>query len=210
MARRAYDAASSPKLSFNDHMEPDDRVGAEAVDRFLIGGPEHRRIVIAAPDPAWTPRYDVNRRTIAGALGRFAIRVDHVGSTSVAGLAAKPIVDVLVAVDDVDDEHVTARLEAAGYALRVREPGHRMLRTPDHDVHVHLWPAGSSDVRRHLLFRDWLRIDASDRELYERVKRQLATHDWAETNDYAEAKTDVITAITGRAEAWATATGWTP
>src|ERR1700730_14017248 len=102
MAGRAYDAAWNPKLSFNDHMERDDRVGAEAVDRFLIGGPEHRRGVIAAPGPAWLPGYDGNRRGTPGTRGRFAIRVAHVGWTSVAALPAKPIVDVLVAVDDVD------------------------------------------------------------------------------------------------------------
>jgi GrpB-like predicted nucleotidyltransferase (UPF0157 family) len=94
--------------------------------------------------------------------------------------------------------------------LRVREPGHRMLRTPERDVHVHLWIAGSDDVGRHLLLRDWLRVDDSDRVLYERVKRALATHDWEDTNDYAQAKTGVITSMTARAEAWAERTGWMP
>jgi GrpB-like predicted nucleotidyltransferase (UPF0157 family) len=85
-----------------------------------------------------------------------------------------------------------------------------MVRTPERDVHVHLWRAESDDVRRHLLFRDWLRVDPSDRALYERVKRELAARDWPDTNDYAEAKTEVIEAVTRRAETWAAKTGWAP
>jgi GrpB-like predicted nucleotidyltransferase (UPF0157 family) len=179
-------------------------------DRVLIGGREHRPVVITAYDPAWPRRYGQEQRRIAEALGRRALRIDHIGSTSVPGLAAKPVVDVLVAVDDVHDERITSLVELVGYVLRVREPGHRMVRTPERDVHVHLWRAESDDVRRHLLFRDWLRVDPSDRALYERVKRELAARDWPDTNDYAEAKTEVIEAVTRRAETWAAKTGWAP
>jgi GrpB-like predicted nucleotidyltransferase (UPF0157 family) len=179
-------------------------------DLVLIGGREHRPIVITEYDSAWPLRYGEEQRRIAAALGSRACRIEHIGSTSVTGQAAKPIVDVLVAVDDVHDERVKSLLESVGYILRVREPGHRMLRTRELDVHVHLWPAESAEVRRHLLFRDWLRVDASDRALYARVKRELAARDWADTNDYAEAKTEVIAAITGRAETWAARTAWAP
>ena len=174
----------------------------------VFGAREPGPVVIAEYDPTWATRFVAERRRIAAAIGDDALRVEHVGSTSVPGLDAKPIVDILIAVHDVHDPRITSRLESAGYILRVREHGHRMLRTPERDVHVHLWPAASDDIRRHLLFRDWLRVDASDRALYERTKRELAPRDWADRNDYAEAKTEVITTISGRAEAWARRTGW--
>ena len=83
-----------------------------------------------------------------------------------------------------------------------------MFRTPARDVHVHLWRAGSDDERRHLLFRDWLRESADDRARYETVKRDLAARQWDDSNDYADAKSDVVTEIMGRAETWASQTGW--
>jgi GrpB-like predicted nucleotidyltransferase (UPF0157 family) len=169
-------------------------------DLELIGGRERRPVVIVDHDEQWATRFERERGHIAAALPH-ATAIDHVGSTSVPGLAAKPVVDIQVHVDG-DLEDAVAPLERAGYELRVREPGHRMLRTPARDVHVHLW-ADASDERRHLIFRDWLRVDATDRELYERTKRELATREWADMNDYAQAKSPVITAITGRAEAWA-------
>jgi len=170
---------------------------------WLIGGREARPIVIADHDPAWRSRFAAERDRIAAALPG-ATAIEHVGSTSVPGLPAKPIVDIVVVVDDIDA--ATAPLEDAGYVLRVREPGHRMLRTPELDVHVHLW-SDPTETRRHLLFRDWLRTDAGDRERYAAVKRVLAAQEWDDMNDYADAKSPVIADITARAEAWAATTG---
>lgn len=115
------------------------------------------------------------------------------------GLAAKPIVDILVAVADVQEPSLTARLEAAGYVLRVREPGHRMLRTPGLDVHVHVWAADGRQIDRHLRFRDHLRRDASDRRRYEQLKQRLALRDWCGMNDYAAAKSGLIEEMLVRA-----------
>jgi GrpB-like predicted nucleotidyltransferase (UPF0157 family) len=158
-----------------------------------------RKITIVAYDPTWPARFEQERGRIAG-LGSVVKRIEHIGSTAVAGLAAKPIIDILVTVDDVEDEaRYVPALEACGYVLRVREPGHRMFRTPARDVHVHVWRSGSDDERRHLLFRDWLRGNAPDRELYEQTKRELARRSWADMNDYADAKTAVIVAILQRA-----------
>ena len=163
----------------------------------LIGGIERREIVIAEPDPAWPARFEAERARIERALG--PVRVQHIGSTAVPGLAAKPIVDILVAVADPDDEAAfLPALQRAGYVLRVREPGHRMLRTPERDVHVHVWAAGSPDVERHLAFRDRLREDAGARAAYEALKRDLARRDWKDMNAYADAKSELIAAITGR------------
>jgi GrpB-like predicted nucleotidyltransferase (UPF0157 family) len=176
----------------------------------LNGGPERRTIAIVSYDPSWTERFEQERSRILAALGTIARRIDHVGSTAVPGLAAKPIVDIDLSVDDPDDEpaYVPA-LERAGYQLRVRERGHRMLRTSDLDVHVHVCPAGGEWERRHLLFRDRLRVDATDRERSAAAKRQLARRDWPDMNAYADAKTMVIQEITADAEQWARATSWT-
>jgi GrpB-like predicted nucleotidyltransferase (UPF0157 family) len=180
-------------------------------DLELIGGREHRAIEIVDYDPAWVAAFAAQRARIGAALGRRARRIDHIGSTAVPGLAAKPIVDIAVGVVDPDAEgDFLRRLERAGYGLRVREPGHRMLRTPARDVHVHVWEAGGDAERRHLLFRDWLRTDPGDRRRYAEEKRRLAARDWPDMNAYAAAKSAVIAEITARAERWATATAWAP
>ncbi len=133
-------------------------------------------------------------------LGATAQGIEHIGSTSVPGLGAKPIVDIVVAVEDPDDETaVQAPLEAAGYVLRVREPAHRMFRTSARDVHVHVLPTGSADLERHLVFRDQLRRCPRDRQAYEVLKRELAAGAWIDMNHYAAAKGELIEEITARA-----------
>jgi GrpB-like predicted nucleotidyltransferase (UPF0157 family) len=184
---------------------------AAMTDVELIGGHEKREIRIVSPDPEWPGMFARERARIAAALGPAAIRIDHIGSTAVAGLPAKPIIDIDVSVaePDVEDTYLP-RLIAAGYHLRVREPGHRMLRTTDLSVHVHICQAGSDWERRHLLFRDWLRRDARDRAAYAKMKVSLAAQEWTDMNVYAAAKGPIIAEITGRAERWATCTQWRP
>ena len=125
--------------------------------------------------------------------------LEHIGSTAVPGLAAKPIIDILLVVDDAADEpSYLPALEAAGYVLRVREPDwhqHRMLRTRAKDVHVHVHSPDSPEIGRNLRFRDRLRRDAADRELYAATKLRLASRSWPTMQHYAEAKTSVIEAI---------------
>lgn len=177
----------------------------------LIGGPERRAIVLVPHDVSWASAFERERSRISDALRTRARRIDHIGSTAIPGLSAKPIIDINVSVDDPDDEDAyLPALARAGYRLRVREPGHRMLRTSTLHVHVHICPAGSDWERRHLLFRDWLRCDVDDRQLYAATKRQLGAHDWPDMNAYAAAKTAVIEQITRRAEQWAIATSWLP
>jgi GrpB-like predicted nucleotidyltransferase (UPF0157 family) len=107
------------------------------LDDVLIGGREPAAIVIEPYNAAWPERFKLERGTIRAALGGdaihpiHAIQIEHIGSTSVPGLAAKPIIDILVTVEDPEDDRaLTLALERAGYQLRVREPGHRMFRTP--------------------------------------------------------------------------------
>ncbi len=165
----------------------------------LIGGIEKREIVIVDYDPLWPERFQKHAELIAQALGRKALCVEHVGSTSVPGLAAKPIIDIVVVVENSGDEAAwLPALLAAGYVLRVREPDwhqHRMLRTPQLDVHVHVFSSGCVEVARMLTFRNRLRSNAEDRLRYEALKRNLAKQDWPDMNDYAREKTDMVEQI---------------
>lgn len=171
---------------------------------------EMRKIKIVPADPAWPEKFAAERDKLAAALGAKALRIDHIGSTSVPGLTAKPIIDIDLSIADVDaEEDYLPALIAAGYHLRVREPGHRMVRTMDLGVQVHICNAGSDWERRHLLFRDWLRRAPADRQAYGELKEHLVQQDWPGTNAYASAKGPLIAEITARAEAWARDSRWT-
>lgn len=148
-------------------------------------------------------RFEHERVRIVSAIGARALSVNHIGSTSVPGLAAKPIIDInLTVADSADEPAYLAELLASGYELRVREPDwheHRMLRTPARDVHVHVFSAGSTETARNLLFRDRLRDHPADRDLYAAEKRELAQEDWPAMQHYADAKTGIVQAIMDRA-----------
>ncbi|MCP2282248.1 GrpB domain, predicted nucleotidyltransferase, UPF0157 family [Promicromonospora umidemergens] len=168
----------------------------------IIGGPEKLEVGLQSYDARWAEDYLYHRRRILAALAAVDVDVEHIGSTSVPGLAAKPIVDIVVAVPDITaEEEYLDELLAAGYELRVREPGHRLVRTPTRDVHVHAYERGDAAVHEYLLLRDHLRTDADDRALYEGVKRALISQRWDDMNAYADAKSEVILAIKARAKA---------
>lgn len=154
-------------------------------------------------DPAWPALFAREAARLRRALGDRALLVEHVGSTSVPGLAAKPIVDVLLAVaDSADEAGYLPSLVAAGYTLRIREPDwheHRLFKGPDIDVNLHVFSAGSAEVERMLLFRDRLRAVDDDRERYEATKRALAQRRWQHVQDYADAKTPIVGEIIARA-----------
>jgi GrpB-like predicted nucleotidyltransferase (UPF0157 family) len=169
------------------------------LDRILIGGRERGRVRLVRSRAEWPDRFVRERARIAEALGEAARLIEHVGSTAIPGLDAKPIVDILVAVADPTDPSTRAALEGAGYVLRVDEDDHRMFRTPERDVHVHLWVAGTADVTRHLEFRDRLRASEADRRAYARRKHELAGREWEDINDYADAKGPLIEEILARA-----------
>ncbi len=165
-----------------------------------LDGPVH----LAEYDPRWPALYEREAARIRSVLGERALRLEHVGSTSVPGLAAKPIIDILLVVaDPADETSYLTPLEQAGYRLVIREPGwyqHRALKGPDTDINVHVHPPHSPEIGRHLRFRDRLRASPADRDRYERVKRELAARQWTWIQQYADAKTEVITAIMGEDE----------
>jgi GrpB-like predicted nucleotidyltransferase (UPF0157 family) len=169
----------------------------------LIGGREKRVIEIVPYRSDWPLRFQSHAERIRNTLGATMLRVEHIGSTSVEGLAAKPIIDILVVVADSarEDLYLPGML-SAGYELRVREPDfeeHRMFRTPERDVQVHFFPAESGEIERHLLFRDFVRANAETRDQYAALKRELSKTDWMDMNEYANAKTEFIEGIIRRA-----------
>jgi GrpB-like predicted nucleotidyltransferase (UPF0157 family) len=177
----------------------------EDIRRATIGPVVFRDapIVLGAYDPRWPLMFDREATRIRAALASLAIRVEHVGSTSVPGLAAKPIIDIVLAVPDSADEaaYVPA-LEAAGYVLHNREPGwfeHRMFKGPDTDINLHVFSAGEAEIDRMVLFRDWLRTHDDDRDAYLRIKRELAQRTWRHVQHYADAKTAIVQEILARA-----------
>ena len=177
----------------------------EAMKETLIGGIEKREINLVEHDPLWQITFQKHAKNIANVLGNVALCIEHIGSTSVPEIVAKPIVDMLLVVADSGDEaSYLPKLEAAGYVLRVRDPNfheHRMLRTPAKDVHIHVFSHGSSEIDRHLLFRDRLRTNSQDRQMYEETKQKLAAQSWSDMNAYADAKTEVIEQIIVAAKA---------
>ena len=177
----------------------------EQIQAARIGGvtPLVGRIQIVDYDPEWPRLFAREAERIRTVLGEQALVIEHVGSTSVPGLAAKPIIDIVLVVANSADEPAYVRdLEAAGYVLRIREPEwfeHRVFKGPDTDINLHVFSPGCSEIERMLLFRDWLRSNPADRQLYERTKRELARKDWKYTQNYADAKNDVVDEILARA-----------
>jgi GrpB-like predicted nucleotidyltransferase (UPF0157 family) len=169
-------------------------------------------LVVLDYDPAWPQTYARWREMISAALADVALRIEHVGSTSVPGLAAKPIVDIQVSVADLADESRYGRqLEQTGLVLRSRDELHRYFRPPasqPREVHVHVCAAGSQWEHDHLLFRDYLRADPAACDRYAEAKRanvrRWKDDGWA----YTEAKTGVVLDIMEQAGDWAVATGW--
>jgi GrpB-like predicted nucleotidyltransferase (UPF0157 family) len=154
-------------------------------------------------DSAWPGLFEREAERIRAVLGDRVRLLEHTGSTSVPGLAAKPIIDITLAVpDSADEEAYVPALEAAGYVLRIREPNwyaHRVFKGPDTNVNLHVFSDGCPEIDRMVRFRDWLRDNDADRELYERKKRELASREWTYVQDYADAKTAVVEDIIARA-----------
>ncbi|MCP3803676.1 GrpB family protein [Allokutzneria sp. A3M-2-11 16] len=177
---------------------------AEILAAHVGDDPAHNStITLAEYDPEWPRLFEREARRLRSLLGDTLVLAEHAGSTSVPGLAAKPIIDMVVAVaDSADEAAYVPRLEAAGYRLSVREPEwfeHRLFKGPDTNINLHVFSPGCSEIDRMVRFRDHLRTHDEDRELYERTKRELARRTWKYVQNYADAKTEVIQEIMRRA-----------
>jgi GrpB-like predicted nucleotidyltransferase (UPF0157 family) len=170
-----------------------------------IGAPERLSgtVRLSGYDPAWPAAYRRESARIRAALPARVLRLEHVGSTSIPGLPAKPIIDIVLEVPDSSAEPAYASsLEAAGYVLRIREPEwfeHRLFNSPDAEVNLHVFSDRCPETDRMVLFRDRLRSSTADRDLYARSKQASASRRWAHVQQYADAKTEVITTILSRA-----------
>jgi GrpB-like predicted nucleotidyltransferase (UPF0157 family) len=170
-----------------------------------VGQPEvlNGSVTLVDYDPSWPQLFEREAVRISGALGNGVLLLEHAGSTSVPGLAAKPKIDIILAVADSRDEpSYVPPLEAVGYVLRIREPDwheHRLFKGPDTDVNLHVFSYGCAEIERMLRFRDHLRSDDRDRDLYEQKKRELAQRTWKYTQHYADAKTEIVEQILARA-----------
>jgi GrpB-like predicted nucleotidyltransferase (UPF0157 family) len=179
---------------------------ADELAKITVNGPPaqlRERVRILDYDPAWPAMFDVAATRIRAALGERVLALEHVGSTSVPGLAAKPLIDIdLIVADSSDEADYLATLEGIGFELRIREPHwyeHRMFRGFDPDVNLHVFGTDCDEHARHVIFRDWLRTHPDDRDLYASAKRAIATRDLTYLAEYTDAKSTVIVDILQRA-----------
>ena len=165
--------------------------------------PLNSTVYLAPSDRRWPAMYEQLASRVREALGAKALLLEHTGSTSVPGLSAKPIIDMVLAVKDSADEpaYVPA-LEAKGFMLRIREADwfeHRLLKGTDIAANLHVFSEGCEEIERVLAFRDRLRTCEEDRRKYEDVKVALAARTWADIQNYADAKSDIVREILSRA-----------
>ena len=182
-------------------------------------------IAIVPYDERWPAEFGRIGAALRGALGGLALRIDHIGSTAVRGLAAKDVVDVQVTVAALDAAAIAAALAPLGYALRddiARDhvpPGRdeapaewRKLyfRAPagQRPTHLHVRQAGRANQRYALLFRDYLRAHPQSAAAYGEVKRRLAYYHSNNIHAYVDIKDPICDVIMAAAETWAATTGW--
>ncbi|PAE88767.1 hypothetical protein CHH72_10340 [Shouchella clausii] len=177
----------------------------EDLQKVTVGErkPHNAPVTLLEYDPEWPNQFDREASRIRSVLGNKVLQLEHVGSTSIPGLCAKPIIDILlVVIDSADETTYVPDLEKAGYTLRIREPEwfeHRLFKGPDTDINLHVFSEGASEVTRMLRFRDWLRSNNADRDKYASVKRHLVQRQWRHVQHYADAKSGIVQEIMERA-----------
>src|SRR5271156_6618188 len=177
----------------------------EQMQAARIGGMRVHNAPIQLADYSaeWPVLFLREANRVRATLGDRVLMLEHVGSTSVPGLAAKPIIDMILAVaDSADEPAYVPAIESAGYVLHIREPEwhqHRLFRSHDTDINLHVYSVGCPEIDKMLMFRDRLRSNDADRDLYERTKRELAKQTWKYVQNYADAKTTVVEEIIARA-----------
>lgn len=168
-------------------------------DKSLIGGKESVNLELVDYDNSWSDKFKVESHKIKNALGDIVTLIEHIGSTSIPGLAAKPIIDIVVSIDNPEnEEEYKDNLEGIGYELRVREPDfyeHRMFRTHKRDVHLHIFPSNCIEIDRYITFRNALRDSLSKREEYHTLKANLINQGITDMNEYASKKGEFIESV---------------
>jgi len=184
----------------------DDAPPPPGANPFVEGHRPMADFQVVSPDESWPARYALLADKIVEALGSSALSIEHVGSTAVPGLPAKPIIDIDLTVADSRDEHAyLPALERSGFVLVVREPWwyeHRCLRHHEPACNLHVFSANCAEAERHRIFRDWLRSHPEDCSLYAAAKRAAAVATQAaggHVMDYNARKEAVLREIYGRA-----------
>lgn len=177
------------------------KLSDEYIQKVIVNGNvEHNQTIQLNPyDEKWPALFEREKERILKILKDKALMIEHIGSTSVPGLTAKPIIDILLVVEDAGkEEDYMDDLCRHGYILRVREPdfeNHHMFKGPDTDIHLHVFSKGSKEIEKYLLFRNYLRLHDDARELYENTKKELAKKTWKYVQNYADAKSEVVQKI---------------
>lgn len=175
---------------------PYDVPSAEQIAAARVGTRIPEQVEVVPPDPGWPASYDALRRRVEEALGERVLAIEHVGSTAVPGLHAKPVIDIdLTVADSAREEDYLPQLEAAGFALRVREPEweqHRCLRLEHPRANLHVWSPGAQEPQRHLAFRDWLSARADDHAAYADLKCSLGEQGFTDAMLYNNQKAALV------------------
>jgi GrpB-like predicted nucleotidyltransferase (UPF0157 family) len=190
-----------------------DSEGANDVTTPPAAPARTRRIVIADYDPSWPATFAGLARDIRAVLGEHALRIDHIGSTSIPGLAAKPVIDIQVSVRRIaNDEPWMSALIAAGWRWDAHNSDQtkRMFGGPPGApaLHLHVREVGSLTQQQALVFRDYLRAQPDAAKRYEAFKRKLSERLWIDGNEYADAKTEIVWPLLHEATLWSMRTGW--
>ena len=167
------------------------------------------KVIITEYSPIWQALFESEKELLQAALGENENIIEHMGSTSVVGLAAKPVIDILIGLYDFSIANdMVAKIQALGYeyipTYEDEMPFRRYLKKVAHGKdthHIHMVEIGGEFWERHLLFRDYLRNNPKAMNEYADLKQKLATEDWENTNKYADAKTSFIRGIEKKAKA---------
>lgn len=173
----------------------------EYIQKVIVNGNvEHNQTIQLNPyDEKWPALFEREKERILKILKDKALMIEHIGSTSVPGLTAKPIIDILLVVEDAGKEELYVNdLCEHGYILRIKEPdfeNRHMFKGPDTDINLHVFSKDSKEIEKYLLFRNYLRCHADARQLYENTKKELAKKTWKYVQNYADAKSEVVQKI---------------
>jgi len=173
------------------------------------------RVIVVPYDPAWPAIFAELGGRLRGALGETALRIDHIGSTSVPGLEAKPIIDVQISVRSLEPVDPFRRpLEGLGFVFRAGNPEltkrYFRERPGDRRTHIHVRRAGSWAEQFALLFRDYMRTHGEDARRYAQLKYRLAEEYAEDRYGYTDAKAPFIWEIMVKADRWSQEVGWVP
>ena len=173
----------------------------EYIKKVVVSGNiEHNQTILLKPyDDKWPVLFEREKNRISKILKERALMIEHIGSTSVPGLTAKPIIDILLVVEDAGKEELYVNdLCEHGYILRIKEPdfeNHHMFKGSDTDINLHVFSKDSKEIEKYLLFRNYLRLHDDARELYENTKKELVKKTWKYVQNYADAKSEVVQKI---------------